>query len=261
MIIKKTVSVVLILSFLVCSFTACSNATNEQETIVSTFSNSSKQQNSGEKVVDDSSTESKPLKIYTPKTVYELFRDVPQGYDRIKLWEPKQVTQMTQAEVLKYTEEAFALDLPDSTVFEPGGVIDFNYELKNEYVYKQDDYDDVMVVFKKVITYYSEKEVQNLRNQMNSENTEWRLIDKSQGSYSYGIPGLKSMERIEEAVGDFYNTDFELFLYADSPMLQVNCTTNRYVCIKKDENKNKYLVVFEGHVNNEHLYNGTVTIK
>ena len=130
-----------------------------------------------------SDTSSLP-KVYIPKTKEEsVFLHpslIDEGYDYIERWPAEKVVDMSRTEFVELIETLYEIDLPDSTVFEPKGTVEFNYKVLDKYHYDNMNFG---VIIKQLMTHYTKSKINVIIEQL--EKHKMLGVDPSPGRESF----------------------------------------------------------------------------
>lgn len=203
-----------------------------------------------------SDTSSLP-KVYIPKTKEEsVFLHpslIDEGYDYIERWPAEKVVDMSRTEFVELIETLYEIDLPDSTVFEPKGTVEFEYKVLDKYHYDNMNFG---VTIKQLMTHYTKSEINVIIEQL--EKQEKLRVDLSEGRESFLS---KKKQEIKKIVGDFSSKEHYLYGLFSGYVMGTNIPQRRYVFIMKEDNSDMYTVIFDGSTSNYELKNGILEVQ
>lgn len=203
-----------------------------------------------------SDTSSLP-KVYIPKTKEESVFLHPslinEGYDYIERLPAEKVVDMSRTEFVELIETLYEIDLPDSTVFEPKGTVEFEYKVLDKYHYDNMNFG---VTIKQLMTHYTKSEINVIIEQL--EKQEKLVVDLSEGRESFLS---KKKQEIKKIVGDFSSKEHYLYGLFSGYVMGTNIPQRRYVFIMKEDNSDMYTVIFDGSTSNYELKNGILEVQ
>lgn len=166
--------------------------------------------------------------------------------------QPIQINDMSEQGIFEILKAEAKLNLPDNTVFETDGKVNFIHDMTQ-------GVGDLRIKYSLLMTYYNKPDAEKLLEELENSSfwNEFSLYENDKNQETYTAYYTENLKKVLEKTS---NDEYYFYVKISTPITSTKAHSLG-VLIIPIENADKYLIVFEGDTQNRTFRNGTVTIK